>query len=58
MHLNFLGESPLFANSDLTLLREGLNAYEKEDFVKTIHVLVPQIEHVLRGFLGDWAFPR
>jgi hypothetical protein len=54
---NFLGESPLFANSDLTLLREGLIAYEKEDFVKTIHVLVPQIEHILRGFLGGLGVP-
>ena len=55
--LKFLGESPLFANSDLTLLREGLTAYEKEDFVKAIHVLVPQIEHFLRNFLGTLGVP-
>ena len=39
--LKFLHESPLFVDADKGLLREGLEAYEKEDFVKAIHVLVP-----------------
>ena len=37
----FLHESPLFADADKGLLREGLEAYAKEDFLKAIHVLVP-----------------
>jgi len=54
---NLLHESPLFANADKGLLREGLEAYEREDFVKAIHVLVPQIEHILRTFLGVLGVP-
>jgi len=49
--LGFLGESPLFPAGGNDLLREGLAAYEGEDFVKAIHVLVPQVEHTLRNFL-------
>ncbi len=44
-------------NTDKGLLREGLEAYEKEDFVKAIHILVPQIEHILRTFLGVLGVP-
>lgn len=53
----FLHESPLFVDTDKGLLREGLEAYEKEDFVKAIHILVPQIEHILRTFLGVLGVP-
>ncbi|PYV69639.1 MAG: hypothetical protein DMG96_33480 [Acidobacteria bacterium] len=55
--LKFLYESPLFVDSGKSLLREGLEAYEKEDFVKAMHVLVPQIEHILRNFLGMLGVP-
>lgn len=55
--VKFLHESPLFADADKGLLREGLEAYEKEDFVKAIHVLVPKIEHILRTFLGVLGVP-
>jgi hypothetical protein len=53
----FLHESPLFVDTDKGLLREGLEAYEEEDFVKAIHILVPQIEHILRTFLGVLGVP-
>ena len=49
--LDFLCQSVLFADSRDGLLREGLLAYEREDFVNAIHVLVPQGEHILRNFL-------
>jgi len=49
--LDFLCQSILFADARDGLLREGLLAYEREDFVKAIHVLVPQVEHILRNFL-------
>jgi hypothetical protein len=39
------------------LLRDGLLAYEQEDFVKAIHVLVPQVEDILRNFLGHLGRP-
>jgi uncharacterized protein DUF4209 len=55
--LNLLCLSPLFAQGRQGLLREGLIAYEDGDFVKAIHVLVPQIEHTLRSFLGYLGIP-
>jgi Domain of unknown function (DUF4209) len=55
--LDFLCESPLFTDSRNDLLRDGLLAYEQEDFVKAIHILVPQIEQVLRNFLGFLGIP-
>jgi hypothetical protein len=55
--LAFLCESPLFAESRGGLLRDGLLAYEQEDFVKAIHVLVPQVEQILRNFLGHLGRP-
>ena len=50
--LDFVCESPLFTGCQSGLLQDGLLAYEQEDFVKAIHVLVPQIEQILRNFLG------
>jgi hypothetical protein len=55
--LGFLGESPLFPTGGNELLREGLVAYERGDFVKAIHVLVPQVEHTLRNFLALIGIP-
>ena len=55
--LDFLCESPLYAESRSELLRDGLSAYEQGDFVKAIHVLVPQIEHTLRHFVGRIGLP-
>jgi lysyl-tRNA synthetase class 1 len=55
--LKFLSESPLFAASRTELLREGLVAYTQKDFMKAIHVLVPEIEHLLRSFLPLLGIP-
>jgi len=55
--LEFLCESPLFVESRIGLLRDGLLAYEQEDFVKAIHVIVPQLEQILRNFLGHLGRP-
>jgi len=53
----FLGQSFLFANSAEGLLRDGLQAYEQENFVKAIHLLVPQVEHILRDLLAFLGIP-
>jgi hypothetical protein len=55
--LGFLCESPLFAGAGTGLVRDGLVAYEQGDFVKAIHVLVPQVEQMLRNFLGGLGIP-
>ena len=55
--LGYLGQSPLFAGGHRELLQEGLHAYEQADFVKAIHVLVPQVEQSLRNLLGLLRIP-
>jgi hypothetical protein len=55
--LAFLSKSPLFAGLRQELLRDGLAAYEQDDFVKAIHVLIPQVECALREFLGRLGVP-
>jgi hypothetical protein len=55
--LAFLCESPLYAKNRTELLREGLRAYTEGDYVKAVHVLVPQIEYTLRYFVGLLGLP-
>jgi len=55
--VDFLCGSPLFADSQVSLLREGITAYESKDFVKAIHVIVPQIEYILRNFMARLGLP-
>ncbi len=55
--LGFLSKSPLFASLHQKLLQDGLAAYEQGDFVKAIHVLIPQVECALRDFLGRLGVP-
>jgi hypothetical protein len=55
--LDFLCQSPLFAENRTGLLKDGLSAYEQGDFIKAIHVLVPQVEHTLHTFLGRLGIP-
>jgi hypothetical protein len=52
-----LWESPLFSAAHRELLKQGLLAYEAEDFVKAVHVLVPQLEHIMRQFLAMLGVP-
>lgn len=42
---------------DLSLLREGVVAWFEFDFVKSLHVLVPQVEHGLRGIADQLGVP-
>jgi hypothetical protein len=55
--LAFLYECPIFPASRRPLLREGLAAYLNGDFLKAIHVLVPQVEESLRNFLALIGIP-
>lgn len=47
----FLRESPVFSNARERLVLEGIEAYLAGDYVKAVHVLVPQFEHQLRNLL-------
>jgi lysyl-tRNA synthetase, class I len=42
---------------DLTLLSEGVEAWYDQDFVKAVHVLVPQVEVGLRGVVAKLGKP-
>ena len=53
----FLYRSPVFDEMQRSLITEGVDAYIKEDFVKAIHILVPQIENSLRHLLGLIGVP-
>lgn len=42
---------------DLTLLIEGVRAWFDQDYIKAVHVLVPQVEHGLRGIVSKLGLP-
>ena len=46
--VSFLYECPIFDTTRREILHEGLTAYLERDHLKAIHLLVPQIEAVLR----------
>jgi hypothetical protein len=48
----WLAQSPLFPEPRLKLVRDGLAAWFAEDWVKAIHVLLPQCEAALRDLLA------
>lgn len=55
--LEFVRPSALFDPLREPLLRQGLDAYFADDHVKAIHVLLPQIEAMLRRLLGFLGRP-
>jgi hypothetical protein len=55
--LEFLYQFPLFTREADGLLKTGLEAYWSGDFTKSIHVLVPQVERILRNFLEKLGIP-
>jgi hypothetical protein len=50
--LEWLVGSPCFPPERLAFIREGLTAWLAGDAVKTVHVLVPQVESALRDLLA------
>jgi hypothetical protein len=50
--LQWLATSPFFPPRRALLLREGVAAWFSGDSVKTVHVLIPQLEAALRDFLS------
>ncbi len=55
--LSLLHQSPAFDEDRKELLLAGLTAFLDGDYVKAIHVLVPQVEHILRRLLGMLGRP-
>lgn len=50
--MSWLALSPLFPGSRLKFVRDGIAAWFAEDWVKAIHVLLPQAEAALRDLLA------
>jgi hypothetical protein len=46
-----LYDSPLIVEDRIPFFRDGLAAYEASDYLKAIHVLIPQVENCLRRLL-------
>lgn len=55
--LAVLYDSPLFLESRRGILRGGLSAYLSRDHLKGVHVLVPQLEEMLRTLLVLMGIP-
>ncbi|MBZ5494142.1 MAG: DUF4209 domain-containing protein [Acidobacteriia bacterium] len=55
--IQWLSKSPVFPESRREFVAEGLLAYESGDYLKSIHVLVPQVEHALRNLLVLMQIP-
>ena len=55
--IGHLGKSPCVDKKRLEILEPGLKAYMHEDFVSAIHVIVFQIEGMLRDMLGHLRLP-
>lgn len=55
--VNFVYQSPIFLESRRALLQSGVQAYFDGDFIKAIHVLVPQVEDTLRSMAAKSGIP-
>ncbi|HEV2960837.1 MAG TPA: DUF4209 domain-containing protein [Candidatus Angelobacter sp.] len=55
--IDWLSQSSVFHESRKEFLLEGLRSYEAGDYLKAIHVLVPQVEHTLRNLLVLMQIP-
>ena len=55
--LNILHQSPAFDENRRELVHAGLSAFIHGDLLKAIHVLVPQMAHILRRLLGMLGIP-
>jgi hypothetical protein len=56
--MGLLRSSPLFDASRYDLIAEGVSAALGGDPIKAIHVLIPQIEHMLRSLAGLIGIPK
>jgi len=56
--MELLASSPCFDDDRKGLLAEGIAAALSNDHVKAIHVLIPQIEHMLRMLAGQIGIPK
>ena len=56
--LEVLAPTPLIASDRHSFVKEGIRAHLDGDYFKSIHVLVPQVENMLREMLRFLRLPR
>lgn len=49
--IDFIEDSPVFAESRLEIIQRGIQAYYDNDLVVAIHLLIPQIEEAVRNLI-------
>lgn len=54
---SFLSQSNIFAEEKLKLLKVGIERYFVSDYVSAIHIVVFQIEDILRTIIGKLGLP-
>jgi len=55
--VNQLCESPIFENSRKEFLIKGIQAFLKRDFLVSLHILLPQIEAIIRNLAEKIGVP-
>lgn len=50
--VSYMSSSPFFDEDKLRVIRVGIERYFAADYVSAIHILVPQLEDVLRRIIG------
>jgi len=55
--VSFLLSTGIYQEEQINMIRVGLERYFEGDYVSSIHVLIPQLEAVLRQFLGRIGEP-
>ena len=55
--MKYVSESPLIAEQRRQLLAVGLERYDAGDYVSSVHILVFQIEGIIREFAGINELP-
>ncbi|HXB40677.1 MAG TPA: DUF4209 domain-containing protein [Bacteroidia bacterium] len=49
--IEFLSKSPVFSSDRISIIKRGIDFYFENDFVASIHILIPQIEDGLRNIV-------
>lgn len=55
--ISFLGSKGVYQEEPLKMISIGIERYLEEDYVSSIHVLIPQLETTLRQILGNIGEP-
>jgi len=55
--IQHLSSSGIINSERLEIIKHGLRAFEKKEYVASIHILIFQIEGILRDLLGELGLP-